>query len=303
MFWGAIDKLKKGLEKSRNSVFEKVKSIFLDDDANKQLYLEKLEEILILSDIGQSLTQKIIKNLEFQKEIEYSNLIEKIKEILTNLLINSKSQGTINSQLNVTILVGVNGVGKTSTIGKLAAIYKEYGRKVLIVPGDTFRAAANEQLSKWAEKSEVEIFSSNSSDPSAVIFESLKYVKSNGFNEILIDTAGRLQTKSNLMQELTKIQNVISKFTTKENSKIILVIDSTAGQNGINQAVEFNNYIKLDGIILTKLDGTAKGGIVFQIIERLQIPILFVGVGESIYDLLPFDIKNFIDSFFEEEKN
>jgi fused signal recognition particle receptor len=297
----ALNKLKNGLKKTRNSVLEKFKEIFLENDTDKETYLEKLEEILILSDIGQTLTHEIISKLRKQNDNDYFSLIYRIKEILLKLLIIPEERNIHNNELNVTILVGVNGAGKTTSIGKLANFYNELGRKVLIVPADTFRAAANEQLMKWSERSKVEIFHSNSSDPSAVIFESLKYAKSNNFNEILIDTAGRLQTKANLMNELSKIQNVVLKFVPAKYLSVVLVLDATAGQNGINQAIEFNNYIKLNGIIITKLDGTAKGGIVFQIVNKLKIPILFIGVGESISDLLPFNITDFVNSFFSEE--
>lgn len=295
MFSLNFDKIKNGIQKSRFSLISKVKSIFSGTE-NKSVDIENLEEILISSDIGANLTDKLLSYAQKKSFQSYEDILNNLKESMRSILKKVSSSKEISEK--VIILVGVNGAGKTTTLGKLASLLNDSGEKVLIIPADTFRAAANEQLTEWSKRSSVDIFKSNSFDPSAVIYEGLKYGTSNGFTKILIDTAGRLQTKSNLMSELKKIKNVLNKILPRNEVKVLLVIDATAGQNGISQAVEFNNFIELDGFILTKLDGTAKGGIIFQIIDRFNIPIYYIGIGENINDLIPFSIDQFIESFF-----
>jgi fused signal recognition particle receptor len=285
-----------------------------------------LEETLIGSDVGISTTEKLIENLKIRAREHRYNRPEEIRTVLKEEMERIFAQnGSGGSQLRfdkkplVIMIVGVNGVGKTTTVGKLAYLYRTDGKKVLIAAADTFRAASNEQLEVWADRAGVRIVqhtrqnqkrvggqAPNSSgqahgaDPGAVAFDALKSVVANGDDVLLIDTAGRLHTKVNLMEELKKIKRVLQKQLPEAPHEVLLVLDATTGQNGIVQARRFTEALGVTGLILTKLDGTAKGGIVFSISNELKVPVRYIGVGEGIDDLQPFDKKVFIDALFED---
>jgi fused signal recognition particle receptor len=224
-----------------------------------------------------------------------------LKEILKEKLIKENNKLVVEQgKLNVILVVGVNGVGKTTSIGKIASKLKSEGKKVIVGAGDTFRAAAIEQLEEWGKRTGVEVIKqSHGSDPAAVVFDAVSVAKNKGYDVVIIDTAGRLHNKTDLMKELEKINRIIIQQTGEENFERLLVIDSTTGQNGLQQAKLFNELVDLTGIILTKFDGTAKGGIIFPISEELQKPIKFIGVGEGIDDLREFDAKEFVDAIFD----
>jgi len=294
-------KLKDSLSKSRNNFFSKIYNIFNLEKNDNRLILEHLEEVLISSDVGASLSEKIIDSV---REMQFENSEALIQHIKLNLkkILSSKSDLNIDSQNKpqIIVLIGINGSGKTTTIGKLAYFYKNQSKDILLIPGDTFRAASFEQLNIWSSKVKVEIFDKyNGDDPGAVIFQGLNYALKFNKQFILIDTAGRLQNKTNLMSELVKINNVIMKFSNKFVINYYLILDANSGQNAINQATEFNKCMPLNGLILTKLDGSAKGGIIFRIVEELKIPIKFIGIGEAVNDIEKFNLDNFIESFIE----
>jgi len=322
----SLNRLRNGLRKTRESLFGKVQSIIslkpaIDDDL-----LDHLEETLICSDVGISTTEKLIENLKVRSREHRYNQAEEIRTVLKEEMERVFAQnGSGGSQLRfdkkplVIMIVGVNGVGKTTTVGKLAYIYRTDGKKVLIAAADTFRAASNEQLEVWADRAGVRIVQHtrqnqkgiggqppNSSgqargaDPGAVAFDALKSAIANGDDVLLIDTAGRLHTKINLMEELKKIKRVLQKQLPEAPHEVLLVLDATTGQNGIVQARRFTEALGVTGLILTKLDGTAKGGIVFSISNELNVPVRYIGVGEGIDDLQPFDEKVFIDALFED---
>ena len=266
---------------------------------------EELEEILIQSDIGMDMTLKIVDRLE--KEVKARGIkdpalvYDVLKDVMEGFLI---SEGTdldiYNPGLNVLLVVGVNGVGKTTTIGKIASKLVKEGKNVVIGAGDTFRAAAIEQLEEWSDRAGADIIKhSQGADPGAVVFDTLEAAKKRNADVAIIDTAGRLHNKNNLMKELEKINTIIGKQVGENNYESVLVIDGTTGQNGLNQAKVFNEVTNLTGFIVTKLDGTAKGGIVFSISEELKKPIKYIGVGEGIEDLRVFDSKEYIKAIFE----
>lgn len=300
----AFDKLKSSLEKSRNNFVAKIKDIFSSNSEDYSSKIEDFESFLISNDIGARLAEKIISKNDLRNDTP-EKIIDKIKASLISILNSSKSENLLSdNKPQIIVLIGVNGSGKTTSLGKLANYFKNLGKKVLLIPADTFRAASFDQLNLWAKKVNVEIYSqSNSTDPGAVIFQGLNFAKKNLFDVVLIDTAGRLQNKQNLMNELAKIKNVILKYSDTFEISNYLVLDANSGQNGIVQANEFNQYMKLDGLILTKLDGTAKGGIVFRIVDELNIPIKFLGIGEGVNDFQEFEIESFIESFFSNKTN
>jgi fused signal recognition particle receptor len=266
---------------------------------------EDLEEMLIQSDIGMDMTLKIVGALE--KEVRSRGIKDPkevygvLKDVMENFLIEEENElKTEKPGLNVILVVGVNGVGKTTTIGKIASKLTKEGKKVIVGAGDTFRAAAIEQLEEWTIRAGAEIIKhQQGTDPGAVVFDTLKAAENRNADVAIIDTAGRLHNKNNLMKELEKINRIIEKHVGDSSYESILVIDGTTGQNGLNQAKVFNEVTKLTGFIVTKLDGTAKGGIVFAISEELKKPIKFIGVGEGIEDLRPFNSKEYIDAIFE----
>ncbi|MDO4690209.1 MAG: signal recognition particle-docking protein FtsY [Fusobacterium sp.] len=293
------------LTKSKEGFFSKLKNIFTTKSKISDALYEELEDLLIQSDIGLNMTTKIITNLEKEVKIrkisESEEVYSLLKELMTEFLITENNKIVLkDNELNIILIVGVNGVGKTTTIGKLASKYKKLGKRVLLGAADTFRAAAVEQLEEWAKRADVDIVKGREgSDPASVVFDTLAKAQSSGADVVIIDTAGRLHNKANLMRELEKINTIIKKKIGEKKYESLLVIDGTTGQNGLNQAKEFNEVTELTGFIVTKLDGTAKGGIVFAVSEELKKPIKFIGLGEKINDLIEFDAKDFIKAIFD----
>jgi fused signal recognition particle receptor len=302
---GFFTSLKEKLFKSREGLFGTLKSFILGRNVIDAEMYEELEDILVQSDIGMDMTIKIVAALE--KEVKKRGIKDPkevypvLKEVMEGFLIKENNEIYIeDGKLNVILVVGVNGVGKTTTIGKLASKYVKKGKKVILGAGDTFRAAAIEQLEEWANRSGAEIVkSTQGSDPGAVVFDTLEAAQARKADIAIIDTAGRLHNKNNLMKELEKIHNIIKKKLGDQKYESILVIDGTTGQNALSQAKVFNEVTDLTGFIITKLDGTAKGGIVFSISEELKKPIKFIGVGEKIEDLRKFDAKEYIQAIFD----
>ena len=300
---GFFDKLKEGLSKTRKNVTEKIDQILvsfgkIDDDL-----FDELEEILITSDVGIETSLKIIENLKKEvrekKLTNPSDIREILKSQLTEILSDNDSELKLNTPLSVIVVLGVNGVGKTTSIGKIANILKEEGKKVLLAAGDTFRAAAIDQLEVWAKRADVEIIkSTEGSDPASVVFDAIKAAKSRNIDVLICDTAGRLHTKKNLMEELKKIVRIIRRELPDADMETLLVLDATTGQNAISQARIFNEAVDVSGIVLTKLDGTAKGGIVVAIKSELDIPVKLVGVGEKMDDLQKFNAREFVEALF-----
>lgn len=298
--------LRTGLSKTRKDMSNKINSILgnfvkIDDEM-----LEELEEILISADIGMETTMTLIDNLKetiMEEKVKDPQEVQPLLKREINKLMESNNFSTdlnIETSPTVILVVGVNGVGKTTTIGKLASQFKNQGKKVLIVAADTFRAAAIDQLKLWGERSATDVIAqSEGSDPAAVVFDGIQAAKSRNIDVLICDTAGRLHNKSNLMQELSKISRVIEKEYPEANRETILVLDATTGQNALNQAKVFKEATNLTGIALTKLDGTAKGGIVISLQSELGVPIKLIGVGEGINDLQKFDSKDFINAIFD----
>ncbi|WP_374122600.1 signal recognition particle-docking protein FtsY [Leptotrichia hongkongensis] len=299
--------LKDRLATPKKGFFGKLKEMLLGKAIDDDLY-EELEELLIQSDIGMNMTMQLVEELEksvSQKKLKTSEQIyDELKELLKAKLIyndeNSTKLKLQDGKLNILLVVGVNGVGKTTSIGKIAKKLKDSGKKVIIGAGDTFRAAAIEQVEEWGKRTGVEVIKqAHGSDPAAVIFDTVKTAKNRGFDVAILDTAGRLHNKRDLMKELEKINKIIREQSGETDFETLLVIDSTTGQNGLEQARIFNEIVDLTGIILTKFDGTAKGGIIFPITEELKKPIKFIGVGEGIEDLREFDTKEFVEAMFD----
>jgi fused signal recognition particle receptor len=303
-------KLKEGLSRTKDGLIEKVSRLIKSRTKIDEEFLNELEEIFLLSDMGFDISEKIISNIKerakadkFEGEEELNKLvIDEIKKVFTDSTSEFKTfDFNITKKPYVIMIVGVNGVGKTTSIGKLAYNFKKAGKSVLIGSADTFRAAANEQLEIWANKAGVDIIQNpHSSDPASVAFDTIKAAVSRNSDVVIVDTAGRLHNKSHLMEELKKIQRVMQKVIPDIPNEIFIVIDATTGQNGLNQVKEFANALgKVTGIILTKLDGTAKGGIVIKINNEMKIPVRFIGVGEQIDDLQIFESEEFIKALFE----
>ncbi|CUT04218.1 signal recognition particle-docking protein FtsY [Candidatus Chrysopegis kryptomonas] len=306
-----LKKIKDGLTKTRNNLLDKITNLFSSTKVIDDNFFSELEEILITADVGVNMTMEIISRLKERLKSERINDVSEVNLILKDEL--EKILKSIDNQTShdpfyipsdkkpfVIMIVGVNGVGKTTTIGKLAYNYKIRGKKVLIGAADTFRAAANEQLEIWAKRAGVDIIQQQKgSDPGAVAFDTLKSAIARNIDVVLIDTAGRLHTKSNLMEELKKVKRVMQKVIPDAPHEIWLVLDATTGQNAIQQARQFTQSIGVTGLIITKLDGTAKGGVLFAIVNELKIPVKFIGVGEDIDDLQPFDPSAFVDAIFE----
>ncbi len=291
------------LIKPKKGFFKKLKEFFIGAAITDDVY-EELEELLIQSDLGMKMTMEVVESLEknvSSKGIKTKELMyEELKNILSEkLYISENSNLNIqNGKLNVILVIGVNGVGKTTSIGKMALKLKNQGKKVVIGAADTFRAAAIEQIETWGKKIDVPIVKQKQgSDPAAVVFDTLNFAKNNNYDIAIIDTAGRLHNKVDLMKELEKIDRIIKQSV--DDYESLIVIDSTTGQNGLEQARIFNSISKISGIILTKFDGTAKGGIIFSIVDELQKPVKFLGVGEGVDDLRVFDCKEFVNEMFE----
>lgn len=301
---GFFKKISMGLKKSRDKMSGAIDDM-LDsfDEFTDDLYVE-LEEILVMSDVGVETAAQIVtelkervnkKNLKSTKQAK-----DEIKDIVAKMLDGGEDMGLI-TQPSIILVIGVNGVGKTTSIGKMAAMYKSQGKRVLLGAADTFRAAAIDQLDEWAKRAGVDIIKhKEGADPAAVIFDTIQAGKARMYDIIICDTAGRLHNKKNLMEELAKIYRVIDCELPYSDREILLVLDATTGQNAVNQAREFMNVAELTGIILTKLDGTARGGVVLAIKNELKIPVKFIGVGEGIDDLQPFNPQAFAQSLFEE---
>lgn len=303
---GFFSSLKDKLINSRTGLFGKIKNFFQGRSVIDVEMYEELEELLVQSDIGLDMSLKIIGTLE--KEVKKRGIKDPkeiypvLKDVMEGYLITeNNSLNIVEKEMNVILVVGVNGVGKTTTIGKLASKYTKLGKKVVIGAGDTFRAAAVEQVEEWGKRAGCTVVKpqKEGGDPGAVIFDTLKISKEQGADIVILDTAGRLHNKNNLMAELEKINSIIIKNIGEKSYETILVIDGTTGQNALAQAKVFNEVTKLTGFIVTKLDGTAKGGIVFSISEELKKPIKYIGVGEKIEDLREFNSKEYIDAIFE----
>ena len=300
-----INKLKEGLTKTRDKIVNSITETVTGKAIIDELTLDQIEEILLGSDIGFDTTEKIIesvkRNLKSEKERSGEKIIGLIKEKLTEVLSvsNTNKRELSLDKPFIILIVGVNGVGKTTTIGKLANNYKKIGKKVIVGAADTFRAAANEQLEIWAKRADVDIIQGQiGSDPSSVVFETIKRSMDYSYDIVLIDTAGRLHNKTNLMNELDKIRRVIKKLLPDAPHETLLIVDGNTGQNAIMQAEEFSKVTNISGLVITKLDGTAKGGVVFQIVAKQNTPVKYIGVGEGIDDLLEFDSKSFVDAIF-----
>ena len=304
---GFFDKLKKGLFKTKNAIVDKIDNLFKSFRKVDEDLFDELEELLISADIGVNTTEDILDELrEFVKENKIKDADE-VKSALLNImrnLIGEHEPLNLSTKPAVILVVGVNGVGKTTSIGKISKELKSQGKKVVVAAADTFRAAASEQLSVWCERAGVDIVKQAAgADPASVVFDAIGAVKSRNADVLIIDTAGRLHNKKNLMDELAKIDRVISRELPDSARETLLVLDATTGQNAIIQAREFKEAAKLTGLILTKLDGTAKGGIILSIKRELGIPVKFIGVGEQIDDMKPFNAEEFANALFNREEN
>ena len=297
---GFFDKIKQGFKKTSDAVSHSLDSVFAAFVKIDADLLEELEEALILSDVGASTSAKIVAEVEkrakLRKTTTAAELRDLLREVMTDNMLDNQPLD-VSGRPAVILVIGVNGVGKTTSIGKLAARYVSEGKKVMLSAADTFRAAAADQLEIWAKRAGADIVRhGEGADPAAVVFDSISAAKARGSDVIIVDTAGRLHNKANLMNELAKIDRVISRELPDASRETLLVLDATTGQNAVHQAEEFNKAAELTGIILTKLDGTAKGGIVIAISAGLGVPVKLVGVGEGIDDLIDFDRAAFLEA-------
>ncbi len=300
---GLFDKLKQGLEKTRGAFSERISDVFGSFVKVDEELFEELEEALIMADVGMETSMYIIEKLretvKRERITEAEQVREKLCEIIADIMKENMPEECIEKTPQVILVIGVNGVGKTTTIGKLAAHYKSQGKSVMLAAADTFRAAAIDQLKVWADRSDCEIIArEEGSDPSSVVFDALSAAKSRGTDVLICDTAGRLHNKKNLMDELAKIGRIIAREAPDLSKHVFLVLDATTGQNAISQAKLFGEAAQIDGIVLTKLDGTAKGGVVIGICREQSIPVRFIGVGEGIDDMQPFNAADFAKALF-----
>lgn len=302
---GFFEKLGQGLKKTRDAVFGTISQMVDAGEITPELY-EDLEEQLILADTGADVAAELVEKLKIKVRDERlktgSAALDALKEILCEMLL-PETELNLSGRPTVILVIGVNGVGKTTSIAKLAYLYSNQGKKVMLAAGDTFRAAAVEQLEVWARRANVPVVRhQDGADPAAVIFDAVTSATARGYDIVICDTAGRLHTKKNLMEELGKISRVVRKANPEAEVETLLVLDSVTGQNAINQAQQFIDAASATGIVLTKLDGTAKGGAVISIKQKLGLPVRFIGVGEGIDDMMEFDPASFVDALFLHEE-
>ena len=298
---GFFDKIKQGLTKTKTKMDAQLTGIFAAYEPGDEEFFEDLEETLILADTGVETTTKAIaqlrKAIELKKLRTGAEVKKEFVQILTRILKVQDTMLLLTTQPSVVLVVGVNGVGKTTTIGKLAAQLKKEGNRVLLSAADTFRAAAADQLEIWSERAHCDIIRQHEgADPASVVYDAIAAAKARGSDVIICDTAGRLHNKQNLMNELNKISRILDRELPNASKEVLLVLDGTTGQNGLLQAKQFQECAGVTGMVLTKLDGTAKGGVVIAVAQALQIPVKFIGVGEQIDDLMPFDAKSFAEA-------
>lgn len=303
---GFFSRLVEGLAKTRNAVVSGIENVFLGYDVIDEDFYEELEETLIMGDIGIRASTDIIEELRKRVKEEHLNSPAQCREVLIDTIKRKMDLGEnayeFENRKSVVFVIGVNGVGKTTSVGKLASQLKNNGKKVLVVAADTFRAAAIEQLEEWTKRAGVDIIAQNEgSDPGAVVFDACKAAKARNTDVMIVDTAGRLHNKKNLMEELKKINKIIDREYPDAYRETLVVLDGTTGQNALEQARVFNEAANITGIILTKLDGSAKGGIAVAIQAELSIPVKYIGVGEKIDDLQKFNSKEFVDALFSNE--
>ena len=301
---GFFDKIKAGLTKTREALSDTLGDVFKASEIDDDFY-DELEESLILADLGMDTAIRAVSRLRHKINNNNLKTVEQAREALKEILVDMLSVGDtaldLSTSPSVILVIGVNGVGKTTTIGKIAKQLTDQGKKVLLVAGDTFRAAAADQLEIWAERSGAAIVRQNEgADPASVVYDGIQSARAKAVDVIIIDTAGRLHNKANLMNELNKISRIVNRELPNVAKEVLLVLDGTTGQNGLIQAKQFKEIAGVTAIALTKLDGTAKGGIVISVADALQIPVKFVGVGEKADDLMPFEAKAFVEALIQE---
>ena len=301
---GFFDKLKSGLTKTKNAFFGQISEVVKSFRKVDEDLLEELEELMIMADMGAETTESVIDQLRDRIKEDKITEAEDVQAVLKEILREHIGEGeplSLTTKPSVILVIGVNGVGKTTSIGKIAARLKADGKQVIVAAADTFRAAAIDQLAVWCDRAGVDLIRQNEGgDPAAVVFDAAAAAKKRGADVLIVDTAGRLHNKKNLMDELAKIDRVLSRELPDTDRETLLVLDSTTGQNAVMQAREFMNAAKITGLILTKLDGTAKGGAVFSIKNMLGIPVKFIGVGEQMDDMQPFEAEMFVNALFDE---
>ena len=301
---GFFDKIKAGLTKTREALSDSLGSVFTASEIDDDFY-DELEESLILADLGMDTAIRAVGRLRHKVNNNGLKTVAQAREALKDILVDVLSVGdtalNLSTSPSVILVIGVNGVGKTTTIGKIAKQLSDQGKKVLLVAADTFRAAAADQLEIWAERSGASIVRQNEgADPASVVYDGIQSARAKAVDVIIIDTAGRLHNKTNLMNELNKISRIVNRELPNAAKEVLLVLDGTTGQNGLIQAKQFKEIAGVTAIALTKLDGTAKGGIVISVADALQIPVKFVGVGEKAEDLMPFEAREFVEALIQE---